>query len=105
MTPRMRDVMLVIQAYDEELGVAPTHRQIADDLRITSKSQIGRVLEALERDGYIERQPQQHRAIQIIKRVKDPRRRNFRQALKDIVKAKTIREAHAIATRALGETA
>jgi len=104
MTPRMRDMMLVIQRYDEELGVAPTQANIAAELNMTSKSQVGVVLEALEQAGYIRRRPNQARNIEIVKRLIDPRRRNFRQALHEITKAATIKQARAIARRALGET-
>ena len=52
----------------ESGGVAPTYREMMESMALSSKSQIAGLLGGLERRGFIRRQYNAHRGIEIINR-------------------------------------
>jgi SOS-response transcriptional repressor LexA len=55
----------IIKSYIEQHGIPPTFQDIADNVGLTSKSSIHRVLTDLEERGHIERLPARARAIRL----------------------------------------
>lgn len=66
MTPKMRNLLNFIVAEIEEVGVAPTYNEMMFNQNIKSKSEIFRLLDCLEHDGYIERSYAKARSIRVI---------------------------------------
>lgn len=68
MTPRQRDLLVFIASYQQSTGgVSPTFDEMAAYLRLRSKSGVMRILEALERDGFISRKAKRQRAIEVLR--------------------------------------
>jgi repressor LexA len=56
MTPRQRDLLVFISAYQRERGgVSPSVQEMADHLRLKSKSGVHQFLDLLEADAYVRR--------------------------------------------------
>lgn len=67
LTPRESQVLSFISLSIDVLGHAPTQREIARRLNMTSREFIGRILKNLEAKGMIRRQMYKVRGIEIIK--------------------------------------
>lgn len=67
LTPRESQVLSFIALSTELLGHAPTQREIARRLGLTSREFVGRVLKNLERKGMIRREMYKVRGIHVIK--------------------------------------
>jgi repressor LexA len=73
LTTRQRDVLLYIQREIERTACAPTLDMIGEAMGLAGKSNVHRILTALERRGYIERQKSVARAIRVLRPIEDPR--------------------------------
>jgi repressor LexA len=70
LTPRQRKVLEVIRAAVERRGYPPSMREIGEAVGLTSSSSVSHQLAALERKGYLRRDPNRPRAIEV--RLPDP---------------------------------
>ena len=68
LTPRQRDVLDMLIAAIDSTGVTPSFQEIADAAGLGSKSEVSRILGAIEQRGWIERQHNRARAIRILHR-------------------------------------
>lgn len=67
LSPRESEVLTFIMLSVDILGHAPTQREIAKRLGMTSRDFIGRVLKNLETKGAIRIQPYKVRGIELVK--------------------------------------
>jgi repressor LexA len=65
LTPRQRMVLEVIRSAVERRGYPPSMREIGDAVGLTSPSSVAHQLATLERKGYIRRDPNRPRAIEV----------------------------------------
>jgi len=65
LTKRQSDVLAGIRAYFQEIGHPPTVRELGERLGLRSSCTVQRHLEALERKGFIHRNPTKARTIEI----------------------------------------
>ena len=66
LTPRQRLVLETIKAAVESRGYPPSMREIGEAVGLTSPSSVKHQLMALERKGYVRRDPNRPRAIEIV---------------------------------------
>jgi repressor LexA len=65
LTARQREVLEVIQKYLSERGYPPSVREIGEAVGLTSPSTVHAHLNALQRRGYLRRDPTKPRAIEV----------------------------------------
>ncbi len=65
LTPRQRKVLEVIRDWVERFGYPPSVREIGDAVGLTSTSSVHHQLRALERKGYLRRDPHRTRAVDV----------------------------------------
>ena len=65
LTPRQRRVLAVIREWVERFGYPPSVREIGDAVGLTSTSSVHHQLRALERKGYLRRDPNRTRAVDV----------------------------------------
>lgn len=66
LTPRQRLVLETIRADVERRGYPPSMREIGEAVGLTSPSSVKHQLMALERKGYLRRDPNRPRAIEVV---------------------------------------
>jgi repressor LexA len=65
LTPRQRRVLEVIRSAVERKGYPPSMREIGEAVGLTSSSSVSHQLATLERKGYLRRDPNRPRAIEV----------------------------------------
>ena len=65
LTPRQRKVLDVIRDSVERRGYPPSMREIGDAVGLTSTSSVAHQLATLERKGYLRRDPNRPRAVEV----------------------------------------
>jgi repressor LexA len=65
LTPRQRKVLEVIRDWVERFGYPPSVREIGDAVGLTSTSSVHHQLRSLERKGYLRRDPNRTRAVDV----------------------------------------
>jgi len=70
LTRRQQEVLAGIRSIFAETGYAPTVRELGDQLGLRSSCTVQRHLEALERKGFIRRNPTKARTIEIMRGAK-----------------------------------
>jgi repressor LexA len=65
LTPRQRKVLEVIRDWVERFGYPPSVREIGDAVGLTSTSSVHHQLRTLERKGYLRRDPNRTRAVDV----------------------------------------
>jgi repressor LexA len=65
LTPRQREVLEMIEQHMVERGYPPSVREIGDAVGLTSPSTVHAHLAALQRRGYLRRDPTKPRAIEV----------------------------------------
>ncbi|CUH60272.1 LexA family protein [Thalassobacter stenotrophicus] len=68
LTPRQHEALVFLAAYTKRTGYSPSFGEIAEALELASKSNVHRLIKALEERGYIRRLPNRSRAIEILKK-------------------------------------
>ncbi len=63
LTPRQRRVLEVIREWVQRVGYPPSVREIGEAVGLTSTSSVAHQLRALERKGYLRRDPNRPRAV------------------------------------------
>ncbi len=66
LTPRQRQVLETIRDAVERRGYPPSMREIGEAVGLTSPSSVAHQLSSLERKGYLRRDPNRPRAIEVI---------------------------------------
>lgn len=66
LTPRQQKVLTVIRRSVDERGYPPSLREIGEAVGLTSPSSVAHQLAALERKGYLRRDPNRPRAMEVI---------------------------------------
>lgn len=76
LTRRMRDVLEFVDASQKATGgVTPSMQEISDGIGAAGRGNIVRLVNGLEKRGYIRRLHHRARAIEILRRPGDPPRR------------------------------
>jgi repressor LexA len=65
LTPRQRKVLAVIRDWVDRFGYPPSVREIGDAVGLTSTSSVHHQLRTLERKGYLRRDPNRTRAVDV----------------------------------------
>src|ERR1700728_1698795 len=65
LTPRQRTILDVIRASVSSRGYPPSIREIGDAVGLTSTSSVAHQLRTLERKGYLRRDPNRPRAVDV----------------------------------------
>ncbi len=68
LTPRQRLVLETVRAAVESRGYPPSMREIGEAVGLTSPSSVKHQLTSLERKGYLRRDPNRPRAIEVVQR-------------------------------------
>lgn len=71
LTKKQKELMVYLEAYVGEKGLAPSFEEMKAALDLQSKSGIHRLMVALEERGFIRRLPNRARAIEIVRRLAD----------------------------------
>ncbi|MCL2848821.1 MAG: transcriptional repressor LexA [Micrococcales bacterium] len=66
LTPRQQRVLETVRTSVSERGYPPTMREIGETVGLTSPSSVKHQLEMLERKGYLRRDPNRPRAIEVV---------------------------------------
>lgn len=66
LTPRQQKVLTVIRRSVDERGYPPSLREIGEAVGLTSPSSVAHQLAALERKGYLRRDPNRPRAMEVV---------------------------------------
>ena len=66
LTERQRDILRYIREYQEERGVAPTHREICEAFGFSSYGTVYKHLSILQKKGLIRRDWNQKRGVEIV---------------------------------------
>lgn len=66
LTPRQRRVLEVIRDWVDRMGYPPSVREIGEAVGLTSTSSVAHQLRALERKGYLRRDPNRPRAVGVL---------------------------------------
>ena len=66
LTPRQQRVLTVIKDSIERRGYPPSMREIGERVGLTSSSSVAHQLRVLEEKGYLKRDPNRPRAIEIV---------------------------------------
>lgn len=70
MTPAQQRCLDAIAAHIDKHGHAPNYREICEALGLRGRGNITRLLDLLERRGYVRRLPGRQRSVEIIRRDK-----------------------------------
>jgi len=65
LSPRQRQLLTFIERYTQEHGFPPSYEEMRTALNVSSLNGIAEMIAALERKGYIRRQPGKSRAINL----------------------------------------
>lgn len=71
LTRRQREILTFVQRYSDAHGYPPSVREIGQALGLTSSSTVHSHLSALERKGYLRRDPSKPRALEILRDERD----------------------------------
>jgi repressor LexA len=71
LTERQKAILEFIQSFQREHGIAPTHREICEEFGYSSYGTVYKHLKLLERKGYLTRDWNQKRGIQIVEGEKE----------------------------------
>ena len=66
LTARQRRILTVIRELVEDRGYPPSMREIGESVGLTSSSSVSHQLRALEHKGYLRRDPNRPRALEVI---------------------------------------
>lgn len=65
LTARQREILVIIEGHTQKFGYPPSVREIGDAVGLTSPSTVHSHLNALERRGYLRRDPTKPRAMEV----------------------------------------
>lgn len=67
LTPRQHQLLMLLNERLDANGFGPSYEELAKELGVESKSNICRMMDALEERGFVRRFPGRSRAIQVLK--------------------------------------
>lgn len=67
LTRRQREILIFVQRYADAHGYPPSVREIGQALGLTSSSTVHSHLSALEKKGYLRRDPSKPRALEVLR--------------------------------------
>lgn len=67
LTRRQREILIFVQRYTDAHGYPPSVREIGQALGLTSSSTVHSHLSALEKKGYLRRDPSKPRALEVLR--------------------------------------
>lgn len=67
LTKRQKEILIFVQRYSDAHGYPPSVREIGQALGLTSSSTVHSHLSALEKKGYLRRDPSKPRALEILR--------------------------------------
>src|SRR3989344_1885644 len=67
LTPRQKQILDYVQKYSRKNGYSPSLEEIARHFRLNSVATVHQHIKALEQKGYLERQPNQQRSMEVAK--------------------------------------
>src|SRR5438309_10651064 len=67
-TERQRDILQFIREFQQERGIAPTHREICDHFGFSSHGTVYKHLSLLEKKGLIRRDWNQKRGVELVEK-------------------------------------
>ena len=67
LTPRQHECWVFLASYTTEHGYAPSFEEMTKALNVASKSNIYRLLNALEERGFIRRLRHRSRAVEVVR--------------------------------------
>src|SRR6185295_7298963 len=70
LTERQRDILNFIKEFQNERGVAPTHREICDHFGFSSYGTVYKHLSLLQKKGLIKRDWNQKRGVEVVEQAK-----------------------------------
>ena len=76
LTPRQHECWRFLASYTREHGYAPSFEEIAEAMQLASKSNVHRLVSALEERGFIRRLRYRQRAIEIVRMPERPKEKN-----------------------------
>lgn len=79
LTERQRDILNFIREFQQERGVAPTHREICDHFGFSSYGTVYKHLSLLEKKGLIRRDWNQKRGVELVEKGEEPRDSGVRE--------------------------
>ncbi|WP_205669341.1 transcriptional repressor LexA [Amycolatopsis suaedae] len=86
LTVRQSQVLEVIRAWVERVGYPPSVREIGEAVGLTSTSSVSHQLRALQRKGYLRRDPNRPRAVGVLAADADPGDGSLRTGPADLPK-------------------
>jgi repressor LexA len=75
LTHRQQEILTFVQRYTESHGYPPSVREIGQAMGLTSSSTVHSHLRALERKGFLRRDPSKPRALEILRDGRGPQHR------------------------------
>ncbi len=75
LTDRQQEILTFVRRYAESHGYPPSVREIGQAMGLTSSSTVHSHLEALERKGFLRRDPSKPRALEILRDGQGPQHR------------------------------
>lgn len=75
LTDRQQEILTFVRRYTESHGYPPSVREIGQAMGLTSSSTVHSHLEALERKGFLRRDPSKPRALEILRDGQGPQHR------------------------------
>jgi SOS-response transcriptional repressor LexA len=76
LTEVQRRLLLFIERYMAERGIAPTFQEMCVGIGLSSRSGIFRILDGLAERGFIRRRPCRPRSVEILRRSDEPARQD-----------------------------
>lgn len=67
LTERQRDVLNFVVRYQRAQGCSPSYVEVAAEMGLASKGNVCRLIDQLEARGFVRRQPDQARAIRVLR--------------------------------------
>lgn len=80
-TERQRDILKFIREFQNERGVAPTHREICDHFGFSSYGTVYKHLSLLEKKGLIRRDWNQKRGVEVVDDKQESQQQSFAREL------------------------
>lgn len=72
MTPKQKELLDFISEYQRSKGgVSPSYEEMQRAIGVSSKSEVARIIEALEAQEFIRRKPGRARSVEVVRRVGD----------------------------------
>ena len=79
LTERQRDILNFIREFQQERGIAPTHREICDHFGFSSYGTVYKHLSLLEKKGLIRRDWNQKRGVELVEKAEEARDSGVRE--------------------------